>query len=253
MEEAQRMIIEATPQTLTQIHQRLQSVLEAIDTDLAMAADRLGTIGLEGAETRAILNELCQQHADVVDFVTASEIGLIVTVEPEQYRGAEGTDLPLDGALSRMRATGRPIMSHTYAAAEGFTGFTVHHPVFNAEGVQIGSVGAVLNAPVFLGKHIEEEVKGTPYEGWVLQPDGRIIYDIDQLEIGRNVFKHIGYSQFRELRMTARRMVDSPVGQGQYRFVAAGFGSIHPKKCHWVTIGLHGTEWRVIVAQPIHG
>lgn len=45
-------------------------------------------------------------------------------------------------------------------------------------------------------------------------------------------------------------MVAEPVGAGSYTFAAEGAPTPVRKEVVWSSVGLHGTEWRTVAANP---
>lgn len=86
------------------------------------------------------------------------------------------------------------------------------------------------------------------YELWIMQPDGLIIYDRDQDEIGRRLFSDPLYADHRNLLELGKTIAASPTGEGSYIFLAPGHQEKVIKKATWQTVALHGRQWRVVLA-----
>ena len=80
------------------------------------------------------------------------------------------------------------------------------------------------------------------------QKDGRMIYDINQEEIAKNLFTDPLYADYPSLLQVAMEMAATSQGSGQYQFLDKKLDNTVTKKLIWTTIGLHGTEFRLALA-----
>jgi len=86
-----------------------------------------------------------------------------------------------------------------------------------------------------------------PAESFVMQTDGRILYDADKEEVGRMLFDDPMYKQFPQLLALGTLISREKKGAGTYEFKQEGSDKVVKKDAHWTTIGLYGTEWRLVV------
>ncbi|MBN2309202.1 MAG: cache domain-containing protein [Candidatus Hydrogenedentes bacterium] len=247
-----------TVRQVRRVQKRIQKVLDSMDFDLAKAADALGRMhvenpeaGLDSAEARAILTDLYRKHPYVVDVSTVDAGGVMMAVEPAEYREAEGADISGQEQVMRLHAQGVPVLSNVFPAVEGFQAADLEYPVKGADGALVGSVSMLFRPGRLMGDIIEPTLKGSAWEGWVMQPDGRILYDRDPLEIGRDLFGDPLYRVFRDLLDVAKEIADEQSGTATYRFLGPGGAapSAGKKECHWETVGIHGTEWRLVLTR----
>ncbi len=75
-----------------------------------------------------------------------------------------------------------------------------------------------------------------------------MVYDINEQEIGKNVFLDPLYQTYPSLLAVARRIAAEPDGQGQYHFLDKNMREEVVKNIVWTTVGLHGTEYRLALA-----
>ncbi len=241
------------PPVLLELQGAIQMVLDRMDADLAAAAETLTVAGLNSSDTRAILNELCQRHFYVVDCCTVDLAGTMVVVEPEAYREFEGSDISGQEQIIRLRETEQPVLSLAFRAVEGFNAVDLEWPVFDSTGEIIGSVSMLIRPESFLSTLIEPEVQGFPIDAWVMQPDGLILYDPDVEEIGRNLFEDPLYRPFTQLLSLGAKIAAEESGSGTYEFLGTGMSAPVEKNASWVTVGLHETEWRLVVTHVVAG
>jgi len=175
-----------TPPVLLKLQQTIQEVLDRMDEDLFAAAEKLSQTGLDSPETRIIIAELCRKHPYVVQCGTVDQNGTIVVEEPEAYKRIEGSNISQQEHMVKLHQTQQLGLSQAFRAVEGFDAVVLEWPVFSSEWNLIGLVGMLIRPESFLSTIIAPEVQGFPIDVWVMQTDGRIRYDPDVEEIGRN-------------------------------------------------------------------
>jgi len=237
------------PPQLQEAQHAIQAVLDGLDADLAEAAALISATGLDSPKTREALAALSERHPSVVDACTVDAAGVMVAVEPAAYRSAEGSDISAQEQVIRLHATQQPVLSTVFTAVEGFPAVDLERPVMAADGSLAGSASMLIQHASFLSRILLPVVSGTRWDCWVMQTDGVILYDPDPIEVGLNTFKDPLYTQFPEFVAMARRIAEAPSGSGSYRFYRTGLGRRVTKDCHWQTVGLHGTEWRVCLVR----
>jgi hypothetical protein len=242
-----------TPPVLLKLQQTIQRVLDRMDEDLFAAAEKLSQTGLDSPETRVILAELCRKHPYVVQCGTVDQNGTIVVVEPEAYRSFKNFNIRQQEHIKLLLQIQQPVLSQAFRAVEGFDAVDLAWPVFSSEGNLIGLVGMLIRPKSFLSTFIAPEVQGFPIDVWVMQTDGRILYDPDVEEIGRNLFEDPLYQPFTQLRSLGKKIAVESSGSDHYEFFGCGLIKEVKKKASWVTVGLHGTEWRLVVIQVVVG
>jgi hypothetical protein len=241
------------PPVLLELQGAIQVVLDRMDADLAAAAENLTAAGITSTETRAILNAMCARHAYVVDCAIIDRKGTMLVVEPDAYREFEGADISQQEQIIRLRQTGQPMLSQTFRAVEGFDAVALQWPVFVPDGEFSGSVSMLIRPGSLLATLIAPEVQGFPIDVWVMQPDGLILYDPEVEEIGRNLFTDPLYQPFPELLALGAEIAADESVSGSYTFLGRGMSAAVEKSASWVTVGLHGTDWRVVATQVVAG
>jgi hypothetical protein len=109
-------------------------------------------------------------------------------------------------------------------------------------------LSAFIRPELLIDPLLEASVVPAGYELWIMQPDGLIIFDQDKDEIGRMLFSDPMYTNYVGLLNLGRRIASDPAGKGSYIFLAAGSKEKVIKNVVWQTVGLHGREWRVVLA-----
>jgi hypothetical protein len=240
-----------TPLILKSAVEAVTAQLQLIDQNLAQAARNLSTLDLKGEPARAIIRQLQARRADlVIDASTISPDGVMLLVEPSAYRYVEGTDISDQEQIQTLLRTRQPVMSSVFRTVEGVPAVDIEHPVMRADGRYLGSVSAIFQPWLLIGRCVNDLVAGMPVEIWAMQPDGMIIYDADPHEVGRMIFSDPLYQPFPELLQLGRRIAAEAEGSGSYSYFRAGTHDLVQKDAWWVSVTLHDTVWRLVSIHP---
>ncbi|MFA4981476.1 MAG: cache domain-containing protein [Candidatus Omnitrophota bacterium] len=230
---------------------RINEWFRILDRELESAAERLSTADLSGRDARRILKELMIGRSSIVDCGIVDESGILITVQPPEYRSYEGRDISSEQHIMAVRETKRPVMSDSFNAVEGVYSVALEYPIFSDKGRYRGSVSLIIKYAAFLNNILEKIVKDMPCKVWVMQPDGLILYDSDPNQINRNVFTDDMFKPFHSLITFSKNVVSEKNGTGSYDFYSKGFEdkAVVKKNAIWDTVGLYGNEWRIIVME----
>jgi hypothetical protein len=247
------------PQTsplLLNVQQKVQKVLEEVDRNLVASAGELARTGLDSPAARSILAGMCPNasHPYLMDCCTVSPKGRMLLVEPAAYKSSEGEDISGQEQIVRLHATKQPVMSRTISMVEGFDAVDLERPVMSGSGELLGSVSVLIKPEELFASIIPPAIKGYQVNIWVVETNGRILYDGHEGEIGRNLIDDPIYTPFKDLQNLGARIAAEPSGEGSYAYYQAGSGSsVVNKRAFWTTVGLHGTQWRVVLAHEVGG
>ncbi|NQU43151.1 cache domain-containing protein [bacterium] len=231
-----------------EIAQRIQTVLDEMDRNLAQAARDIAAQGLSLPESRPLLSKLISEHPDVTAVVRTDAKGVIRCVEPSFYRRFEGMSLSEPARMARDNGPPAPLLTHVFQS-EGFCSIDLAHPLTVADGQTSGTLFIRIRPSRFVMDVLHKSLRGTDCDCWIIETDGHVLFDRDGRDGGSNLFEELSYQPFEDLLATAREIVAEPEGSGRYRFYGPEMGRIVPKRCRWRTVGLHGTEWRIVVAR----
>lgn len=106
-----------------------------------------------------------------------------------------------------------------------------------------------------LASHVPEAIAfdpmQSPYQIWIMDEQGVIVYDENTKEIGLNLFSDEMYKGFPELLQIGKRIKNEPWGIGHYRFFLRGSEKPIYKLAAWDTVTLkNGMELNVVVVYP---
>jgi hypothetical protein len=235
------------PPILSELGNEITAELNKVDQDAAKVARRLSGKDFTTAETRKMLGDLCGSYFYAVDCAVVDRNGRMVMVEPEAYAGFEGSDISAQEQIIRLHETKKPVLSNVIRAVEGIEAVDLEHPVFSSQGEFAGSVSALIRPESLLSHVLTPVLRGMPIEAFVMQTDGRILYDEDKDEVGRMLFDDPIYKPFPQLLAVVTMARREKTGSGTYDFRQKGSEKLVKKDAYWTTVGLHGTEWRLVV------
>ena len=231
---------------------KINSELLKLNSVISNACQQLSSIGLTGAAVEKVLSDVYTQNSNIiVNAATADKNDILLAVQPENYSGIIGEDIKNQEQNVEMHQTMQPAVSNLIQLVEGFPGIVMVAPVFNPEGLFIGSLSIVFLPYELIHPIVEDSVQGI-YTIYALQRNGTLIYD-DSPEQGKNVFTDEEYQGYPELQTFIHQVVDTPSGYGKYSY----FDDLAPsrplvnKEAFWMTIGLHNTDWRLVIAHTL--
>ena len=225
-------------ETLTLFSAGTQTLLDETSANVSRAAVELGRTGLAGSAADAILANLSGSAVFVIDAITYNAEGRVVAVEPDGFASLVGANL--------MGPTTPPdFYEDTYLGsygrlAEGFKGVALGYPVADANGTAIGGVSVAMRPELLLKGPADDARNGRPLSLFAVQPDGIIVYADDLALVGRQASQ-----PGSGIAGIASEIVGRQSGASSHRPANSGADRV----VAWETVGLHGTEWRVVVAQ----
>jgi hypothetical protein len=235
------------PPILTELEKEITAELNKMDQDLALLSERISDKDLKTAGTRKRLGDFCRSHTYAVDCAVVDRNGRMVLVVPEEYAGFEGSDISSQEQIIRLQESKKPVLSNVIKTVEGIDAVDLEHPVFSSQGELAGSVSVLFRPESLFSYVITAVLKGMPAESFVMQTDGRILYDADNEEVGRMLFDDPRYKPFPQLLALGTLISREKKGAGSYEYRQEGSEKLVKKDAHWTTVGLHGTEWRLVV------
>jgi hypothetical protein len=219
-----------------------------MDSNIAFAAGEIQKTGASGDEGRKVIADLAGSSPYAVDCSFIDAKGIMAIVEPGEYKKYEGSDVSGQEQMILLRRTRRPVMSDAFKSVEGFYTSDIEQPVFSARGDFAGSVSLLFKPEDLLSSVIMSVTNDPSLYIWVMQKDGRILYDPDPTQIGKILFSDPLYEPFPDAVAFARKVAEDRTGSGSYDFFDLGTTKPVKKNAVWTTIALHGTEWRLVVA-----
>jgi hypothetical protein len=234
------------PPILSELEKEITAELNKMDQDLALLSGRISDKDLKTPDEKNARRPL-QVLPHLEDCSVVDRNGKMVLVEPEEYAGFEGRDISAQEQIIRLRESKKPVLSNVIKTVEGIDAVDLEHPVFSSQGEFAGSVSLLFRPESLLSYILAPVLRGMPAEAFVMQTDGRILYDADKEEVGRMLFDDPLYKPFPQLLALGTLISREKKGAGSYEFKQEGSEKLVKKDAHWTTVGLHDTEWRLVV------
>jgi len=241
----------AMAKTLATMQDDIVAAIIRLDKETGSSAIKLGKSGLSGDAANSILARLAASDPAILTAITFDRNGTVRAAAPLEARVLIGENLGNQTVVQDLFARNQPLMSDLFPLAQGGYGSVIEYPVYSEEGQVIGAVSITFSPDVLIAPYAESATEGTRYSAMVAQTDGRVLYDPDPEEVGRETFNESLYAEFPEILEFARQYSGNKSGYATYSFYDTGFGNIVNKEAFWTTIGIHGTEWRLIIIREI--
>ena len=224
-----------------------------LDRLLSEACQQLSTVGLTGAETDKILNDLYTANSDIiVSAATANTNDVLIAAQPNAYKSIIGESVTAQEQYIEMHKTMRPALSNLITLIEGFQGVVMVSPVFDANKQLIGSISIVFQPYQLIHPIVKDKAQGV-YTIYALQGNSTLIYDPNNEEQGKNIFTGEEYQGYPELQTFIHQVLATNSGFSTYSY----FDDLSPsrplvnKEAYWTTIGIYNTDWRLVVAHNL--
>jgi surface antigen len=238
---------------LGKVTESAQSELTHADKDFAHAAKEISLYELTSDSVRSILKGLHARHSFIVDCCIVDTNGIMIVVEPEEFKSFEGHDISDQAQVQKIHQTHMPVMSSAFLAVEGFQAVDIQYPILSEDNTFIGSISMLIRADSMLVDIIKPIIKGVPVNIWVMQKDGIILYDRNKEEIGRNLFTDEMYTPYENLRMLGQEIIENKTGLGSYTFLSDTMTEPVEKMCFWNTTGLYDMQWKLVLTSVLSG
>lgn len=140
------------------------------------------------------------------------------------------------------------MLSSSFVAIEGFDAVCLKYPITDDNGNFHGSVSMLIRPDIMIEEIAAPYIAETVYEPWIIEPDGRIIFDKSFDGTGKMLFLDYRFEEMKTLLELGEKISNNVSGQGDYVYSAPGSDEKDVKMAIWDTIKMHNTEWRVIIS-----
>ncbi len=225
--------------------------LAKLDAALSASCQQLSTVGTSGSQARAILSELIANNSLIVNAATADAQDVLVAVEPSSYSDIEGQNIQAQEQNVCMHQTMRPAMSNMIPLVEGFPGVVLVAPIFDSNQKLVGSLSIVVQPSALIAQSIATDSGETQFSMWAMQKNGTLIYDPDPSQQGKNLLTNPIYTAYPEVQEFTQKVSAQQAGYGSYQYYDTNLNNnakqMVNKEAYWTTVGIYGTEWRLVV------
>ncbi len=240
-----------TPVTLRNVTGDIEQVLHQMDTTMSAMTKQLAQVPVLSVQARHILKDHFGTIPSVIELAITTPEGILSVIEPAVYQSSEGSDISGQAHIVRVKETHKPVLSVAFHAVEGFQAVVLAWPILTPDNRLKGIATMLIRPEVFLKNIITPVIEGIPVDIWVMQKDGVILYDIDAIEIGRNLFTDPMYQAYTESLKVAKRIADEEKGRSEYVYLGTGMKDTVTNRAYWTTIDTYGNQWKVVMIRPL--
>jgi hypothetical protein len=240
-----------TPVTLRNVTGDIEQVLHQMDTAMDAMTKQLAQVPVLSEQARQILQDHFGTIPSVIELAITTPEGILSVIEPAVYKSSEGSDISGQAHIIRVKETHKPVLSVAFHAVEGFQAVVLAWPILTPDNQLRGIATMLIRPEVFLKNIITPVIEGLPVDIWVMQKDGIILYDIDAIEIGRNLFTDPMYQAYTESLKVAKRIADEEKGRAEYVYLGSGMKDTVTNQAYWTTIDTYGNQWKVVMIRPL--
>jgi hypothetical protein len=233
------------PSEIATVINKLTLSFDTLNKDMAANVTWMSQNINDTAGIRTHLLSLYNNNSFPLEFGFVTPAGIFQIVEPALYHSAQGANLSQQDHIIKCFSTKLPVLSNTFDAVEGFSAAVDIHPIVYNNQI-LGGVTSLFITTTILDRIISPIVKNQNFEIWVMETNGRTIYDQDTAEVGLNVFTDPLYQSFPELISAAHEIANGKSGETSYSFYKTGTTTKVTKKTYWDTFYLYGNEWKII-------
>ena len=214
------------------------TLLNATDVDVSGAAAELGRTGLAGSAADAVLLNISRSAAFVVDAVAYAPDGRVLAAAPARFGSLVGTNLT--DARTPADFYEMAYLGPYDQLAEGFLGVALGYPVTDTDRTAVGGVSVAMRPEILLKGPAEAARGNRPLGLFAVQTNGIILYADDPALVGKQMNQ-----PGTGLAGLAAQITETRSGVATHRPANAAAD----RTVAWESVGLHGTEWRLVVAQ----
>jgi hypothetical protein len=229
----------------------IQKDLSDLDSVVADGAAGIGQSQPEGDPGLAILSGMGNSGPVAIDAVKADLNGTIVAISPDRYKSVIGADISNQTHIKRLYERKIPVMSNLFMTVEGFPAVDIASPVFSQDGKFIGSTTLLISPGILIGRDLPPTANGTvSWDAWVVQEDGTLLFASDGEPAGDNISGNPGLANHPDLVSLAGNITKQWQGNLTGTFTDMQ-GKPVTKHIVWTTVGIRGTEWRLVFSREI--
>ncbi len=235
---------------LEKLTETLQNELTAMDENLDAAMEELGGSFPPEHLARNVFQDLYENNPFIVSCALIDTEGVITYIEPTEFHSSEGEHIRDQENFFMMQKNRAPLLSSSFLAVEGFDAVSLQHPIMDEQGNFYGSVSLLIRPDVMIEELATPYVSETIYEPWVMEPQGRIIFDRAFDGTGRMLFLDYRFEEQKTLLELGDKLTENHAGSSDFIFYDQDRDQRTVKIAIWDTVTLHDAAWRVILSYP---
>jgi len=221
----------------------LQNNLSRIDSCLRDEAENLTGMPVTRERIEPVLERLLDLPG-VYEVTSLNPEGIITAAVPDSYQSFIGTDLSSDLTVASILLYPDAALSPYHTTAEGDEAVILTRPVYSDRQKVSGYISVLINPEELVNETARKSVDDE-YGLMVIQPDGIILSDADQTQIGKNTWTDPRFVDNESILTVASHMQQAFGGYESYTRQSGD--QITRIDVIWTSVSLHGSAWRVAI------
>jgi branched-chain amino acid transport system substrate-binding protein len=234
---------------LSKVVEGVNGIFKGYDNALSSSAEELSGKDYRSQDARDVLTDALNKTPYALEYAIVDANDILVTIEPAQYKSSEGANISDQAHVKKLKETGKPVMSGVFTTVEGFDAAAVHYPIYSKDKKLSGELSLLIMPQMIIGETSKSALEGTKLEVWAMDVNGKILYDADTGEIGKDLFTDPAYQSYPELLSLGKIISNQTAGTGKYSFLRQGENEVVSKQAQWDTVELYGSEWRIVITR----
>ncbi len=235
-------------EVLNMFSTRIETQLREMDNNLRQAVSGFGGRFPSENAARNAFRKIYEDNPFVISCALINPEGVIIYIEPSEFYPSQGKNIRDQENYFQMQKSKIPMLSSSFLAIEGFDAVSLQHPILDQMGGFHGSVSLLIRPEVMIEELATPFVAETPFQPWIMEPEGRIIFDKAFDGTGRMLFLDYRTAETHSLLELGEKIANQPAGKSDYVHIQPYSEERTIKMALWDTIRLHGTEWRIIIS-----
>ncbi len=237
-------------EVLADIKSIIHNELQKMDNDLnKMVQSFRGKIPERHIVRNSFL-EFYENNPYVISCALIDPSGTIVYAEPSEFHPSEGKSISDQENFFMMQKNRAPMLSNSFLAIEGFDAVSLQYPIIDSSGDFHGSVSILIRPDIMVEELVTPIIAETVFEPWIMEPDGRILFDKAFGGTGRILYLDYHYEEMRTFRQLGDNIASNKSGKGDYIHHSPESNESVVKLAVWDTMEIHNTQWRIIISYP---
>jgi hypothetical protein len=197
---------------------------------------------------RGILNSTLARYSEIYEMAYVDSLGILKYIEPEEYRSSEGIDISEQSHVIELFEKKKRVLSNIFQLVEGYHAIVMESPILKNDKC-VGSVSPIFKPHKLIGDLTTEIQSIEVDDFWVMDMTGKIIYDTDETQIGRNIFTDTLYADFPTLHTATSIILAGESGKTEYSFLSKEKDKTVHKDVWWRTSDYYGTKWKFCIVR----
>lgn len=235
------------PRSLGQV---VQQTLDHLDATLIQAAREVGSLGIRNPRVNDLLRLVLVGHPFTISCSVISTGGFMIAVEPAEFSRLEDYNLRAGKDRPKAQPASEPTLTRRFPTAEGGSALAMTQPIRDGQGNFLGWLSLLLDPAQMMRSVLAQAPPSGGRQVWLVQDDGVLLYHGQAEDIGRNLLHDPAYADQPGKTALGRRLLAEAEGELTVN-KEAGLLDQSGARVHWVSVGLHGVNWRLVVLEPV--